>query len=110
MANNRSDCSSATSRISAVVAILLVAVFLAGCGNGAQPVAVDTPEAAPLLIPPLLEPTIENGISYYDLTIGPSRHDYLPASRTDTYSYNGLPVLGPTLRLKSGASVGYQRN
>ena len=105
MANNRSDCSSAMSRISAVAAILAVAAFLAGCGNGVQPVAVDTPVEAPLLIPPLLEPTIKNGISHYDLTIGPSRHDYLPASMTDTYSYNGLPVLGPTLRLKSGASV-----
>ena len=68
-------------------------------------VALDTPAVAPLSIPPLLEPTIENGVSNYGLTIGTSRHDYEQARMTDTYSYNGMSVLGPTLRLRTGDSV-----
>ena len=56
-------------------------------------------------IPPLLESTIENGVAHYDLTIGTSHHDYQQANPTETYSYNGMSVLGPTLRLKTGDSV-----
>ncbi len=61
--------------------------------------------SAPLSIPPLLEPTIENGVARYDLTIGKARHDYKQERLTETYSYNGLSVLGPTLYLRSGTSV-----
>ena len=92
--------------LSAVVGILIVAASLAGCGNGAvEIVSLDTPAVAPLSIPPLIEPTIENGVSHYELTIGASQHDYKQASMTDTYSYNGMSVLGPTLRLRTGDSV-----
>ncbi len=76
----------------------------AGCG-GLQRVSVDTPAMAPLSIPPLLEPRIENGVSYYELTLGASQHDYRLPGMTDTYSYNGMSVLGPTLRLRTGDSV-----
>ena len=94
------------ARISVVVGILVLAVLLAGCGNDVvEQVPVDTPAVAPLLIPPLLEPTIENGVSRYGLTIGASQHDYQQAGMTDTYSYNGASVLGPTLRLRTGDSV-----
>ena len=73
--------------LSAVVGILIVAASLAGCGNGAvEIVSLDTPAVAPLSIPPLLEPTIENGVSRYGLTIGASQHDYKRAGMTDTYS------------------------
>ena len=92
-------------RISAVVGILVVAALLAGCGTAIERVSVDTPAVAPLSIPPLLEPTIENGVSHYGLTIGTSQHDYKQASMTDTYSFNGMSVLGPTLRLRTGDSV-----
>ena len=92
-------------RISVVVGILAVAALLAGCGNAVEQVSVDTPAVAPLSIPPLLEPTVENGVSHYGLTIGASQHDYKQAGMTDTYSYNGMSVLGPTLRLKTGDSV-----
>ena len=85
--------------------LLVVTALLVGCDGGVQQVPVNTPAVAPLLIPPLLEPTIENGVSHYDLTVGTSQHDYKQARMTDTYSYNGLSVLGPTLRLRSGASV-----
>ena len=91
-------------RMSVIIGILVVAALLAGC-NAVERVSVDTPAIAPLSIPPLLEPTIENGVSHYELKIGTSQHDYKQARMTDTYSYNGLSVLGPTLRLRSGASV-----
>ena len=94
-------------RISVIVGILVVAVLLAGCGDGAvEQVSVDTPAASALLIPPLLEPTVEDGVSRYGLTIGASQHDYQRgAGMTDTYAYNGGSVLGPTLRLRTGDSV-----
>ena len=92
-------------RISTVAGILVVAAMLAGCSAAVERVPVDTPAVAPLSIPPLLEPTIENGVSHYGLTIGTSQHDYKRARMTDTYSYNSMSVLGPTLRLRTGDSV-----
>ena len=92
-------------RISVVVGILVVAALLAGCDDAAELVSVDTPAVAPLSIPRLLEPTVENGVSRYGLTIGTSKHDYQQAGMTDTYSYNSASVLGPTLRLRTGDSV-----
>ena len=97
--------SRAMTKISVVVVILVVAALLASCSAAIKQVSVDTPAIAPLSIPPLLDPTIENGISHYDLTIGTSQHDYKQERMTDTYSYNGLSVLGPTLRLRYGDSV-----
>ena len=92
-------------KISVLVVAFVVAVLLAGCSTAVEQVSVDTPAAAPLSIPPLLEPTIENGVAHYELTIGASQHDYKRAGMTDTYSYNGMSVLGPTLRLRTGASL-----
>ena len=82
----------------------MVAALLAGCGD-VGPVPVDTPAVAPLSIPPLLDATIESGVAHYGLTIGTSQHDYKQTGMTDTYSYNGTSVLGPTLRLRTGDSV-----
>ncbi len=91
--------------LTSVVVAILAVVFLVDGGDPAERVSADTPAMAPLSIPPLLEPTPENGVSRYTLTIGRSRHRYKQAGITDTYSYNGMSVLGPTLRLRSGASV-----
>ena len=78
---------------------------MAGCGAVDQ-VALDTPAAAPLPIPELLDPTFDGeGVAHYDLKIGKSRHDYQQAALTDTYSYNGMSVLGPTLHLRTGDTV-----
>ena len=110
-AASASDSIPAMVKLSAVIGVLalvgVVAVLglVAGCGGGVERVPLDAPAAAALSIPPLLEPTIEDGVARYALTIGPSQHDYKQAGKTDTYSYNGLPVLGPTLRLRSGDSV-----
>ena len=92
-------------RISTVVGILVMAALLAGCSAAVERVSVDTPAVASLSIPPLLEPTIENGVSHYGLTLSTSQHDYKQARMTDTYSFNGMSVLGPTLRLRTGDSV-----
>ena len=97
--------------LAGVIVAILVVVVLVDSGDPAQQddpveqVPADTPAIAPLSIPPLLEPTIENGVSHYTLTIGRSQHDYRQAGITDTYSYNDMSVLGPTLRLRSGESV-----
>ena len=92
-------------RISVVVGILVVVVLLASCSGAVEQASVDTPAVAPLAIPPLLDPTIENGVAHYGLAVGTSQHDYKQARMTDTYSYNGMSVLGPTLRLRTGDSV-----
>ena len=85
--------------------VVLATALLAACG-GVTHVAPDAPAAAALRIPELLEPTYgSGGVAHYDLRIGRSRHDYRQGALTDTYSYNGLPVLGPTLRLRTGDSV-----
>ena len=92
-------------RAGVVVWIVLAITSLAGCGTVNQ-VALEIPAAAPLSIPELLDPTFDGaGVAHYDLTVGKSRHDYRQAGLTDTYSYNGMSVLGPTLRLRTGDSV-----
>ncbi len=97
--------SRAMLTLSVVVGVLIVAASLAGCGAAVEQVSVDTSAVSPLAIPSLIEPTIENNVSHYRLTIGTSQHDYEQARMTDTYSYNGASVLGPTLRLRTGDSV-----
>ncbi len=93
------------SKAGALFLVIALAVYLAGCGAVDQ-VPLDAPAVAPLSIPELLEPKFDGaGVAHYALTIGKSRHDYQQAGLTGTYSYNGLPVLGPTLRLRTGDSV-----
>ena len=95
------------ARVGVALWVASAIAFLAACGEVDQvEVESDTPAAAPLSIPELLEPTFDReGVAHYDLTIGKSRHDYRQANMTDTYSYNGMSVLGPTLRLRTGDSV-----
>ena len=85
-------------RVGVVFWIVSAVAVLAGCGAGDQ-VALDTTAVAPLPVPELLDPTFDGeGVAHYDLTIGKSRHDYGQTALTDTYSYNGMSTLGPTLR------------
>ena len=85
--------------------VVSVAALFTAC-DAVDPAALDAPAAAPLSIPESLEPTFDRqGVAHYDLTIGESRHDYRQTALTDTYSYNGRSVLGPTLRLRTGDSV-----
>ena len=92
-------------RTSIAASVIVAIALLAGCGESVERIAVDTPAVTPLSVPPLLEPTIENGISHYGLTIGTSQHDYKQGRMTRSYSYNGMSVLGPTLHLRTGDSV-----
>ncbi len=91
--------------LTTVAFVILTAIILFDEGDPAKRISIDTPAAAPLSIPPLLEPTIKSGVSHFALTIGRSKHSYMQATMTDTYSYNGTSVLGPTLRMRSGDSV-----
>ncbi len=92
-------------RVCVVFWVVSAVAYLAGCGAADQ-VAVDTPAVAPLPIPELLNPTFDGeGAAHYDLKIGKSRHDYQQTALTDTYSYNGMSTLGPTLRLRTGDSA-----
>ena len=92
-------------RLGVVLWVVLAIVGFAACGAVDQ-VALDAPAVAPLSIPPLLEPAFDGeGVAHYDLKIGKSRHDYRQTALTDTYSYNDMSVLGPTLRLRTGDSV-----
>ncbi len=88
-----------------VTSLVPVASSLAGCAESVERVELGAPAETPLSVPPLLLPTVEDGVARYDLTIGQSQQDYRQSTLTDTYSYNRLPVLGPTLRLKKGDSV-----
>lgn len=105
------DCRSFTDmrrvlmRVGVVFLVVSAAASLTGCGAVNQ-VALAEPAVAPLSIPELLDPTFDReGVAHYDLKIGKSRHDYQQIALTDTYSYNGMSVLGPTLRLRTGDSV-----
>ena len=97
--------SCAMTRMIVVVGILAATAWLAGCSSAVEWVPVNTPALAPLSIPPLLDAQIENDVALYGLTIGTSQHDYRQTALTDTYSYNDMSVLGPTLRLRTGDSV-----
>ncbi len=93
-------------KVAVVFWIVLAIAGFAGCSDAVNQVSLDTSAAAPLSIPELLEPTFDReNVAYYDLKIGKSRHDYRQAALTDTYSYNGMSVLGPTLLLRTGDSV-----
>ena len=93
-------------KISVAIGALLMAALLAGCSSAVESVPLETPAPAPLSIPEMLEPTYDGeGVAHYDLKIGESRHEYRQSVPTDTYSYNGMSVLGPTLRLRTGDSV-----
>ena len=94
------------ARVGVVYLVVSAIAFLAGCIDTVNVVALDAPAVAPLPIPELLEPTFDReGVAYYDLKVGKSRHDYQQTALTDTYSYNDMSVLGPTLRLRTGDSV-----
>ena len=106
LANVPSHRSRVIASIGVAMGALVVSALLAGCGGAVGSVSMETPAVAPLSIPDLLDPTFDgDGVAHYYLKLGKSRHDYGQAAPTDTYSYNDMSVLGPTLRLSTGDSV-----
>ena len=63
------------------------------------------PGVNPLMIPELLEATVVDGVTNYDMSIGPSSHDFGLGVSAETIAYNGQSVLGPTLRWTTGQDV-----
>ncbi len=74
-------------------------------GGGAQAAPADVPATNELMIPELLEPTMVDGVARYDMSIGESSHDFGLGASTDTLSYNGASILGPTLLWRTGDDV-----
>lgn len=58
----------------------------------------------PLVIPPQLEPSLENGEKVFNLTVQPGEAEILLGKRTHTWGYNGS-FLGPTIRAHTGDRV-----
>ena len=63
----------------------------------------------PLLIPPLYEGAVRQGVRHYDLAITPGEHEVVQDAITNTWAVqmpgSDLPMLGPTLRLRRGEQV-----
>jgi bilirubin oxidase len=57
-----------------------------------------------LLIPPLLEPNLENGEKVFNLTVQQGEAEIFSGKRTSTWGYNGN-FLGPTIRAHRGDRV-----
>ena len=57
-----------------------------------------------LPIPPLLTPTVRDGVDHYDLTIQEGKHTFFEGIKTDTFAIDGS-WLGPTLLLRNGRPV-----
>lgn len=58
----------------------------------------------PLHIPPLLEPTEQDGQKIFDLVVQHGRTEFLPGNTSETMGYNGN-YLGPTIRVEQGDVV-----
>ena len=108
-----------TARTLRFLAIAIAAVIvLSGCAGGfggdggfrgdnvqINAASATAPGTNELMIPELLEPTVVGGVNTFDLSLGPSSHDFGTGVLTDTIAYNDQPILGPTLRWPSGTDV-----
>ncbi len=86
-----------------LVGVLASALLLLSCGG--DDAAVAAKFAQPLAIPPVLAPVNGAGVDRYDLTPSASSRDFLPGTKTETYGYNGMGYLGPTIRLTRGQAA-----
>ncbi len=67
--------------------------------------AKDSTVGNALFIPPLLQPEIKDGKKIFSLNAGRSENQILEGRTTQTLSYNGLPMLGPTIVAYKGDNV-----
>ena len=81
--------------------------LLTGCGGGktnSSDINIDNSQNNKLMIPPLLEGVLKNGIRHYDLSIQESVHNFFKEYDTKTFAIDGS-YLGPTIRLINGEDV-----
>jgi len=90
--------------LATAVAVVVVFVVLR-FDDPAERVNADVPAASPLYVPPLLTADRSEGAARFDLSIGRSTHQFVGGVDTDTISYNGLGLLGPTLEVWAGERV-----
>ncbi|MFD9125509.1 multicopper oxidase family protein [Kitasatospora sp. NPDC059571] len=106
------------SRRSMLAGLLSSPVLAVGCAtDGARtpPPGAGTRGSAPageapagyrrLPIPPLAESRTENGVRWFTLDARPGRASILPDRTTPTWGYS-QDILGPTLRARTGETVG----
>lgn len=97
-----------------IIAAIILSLLVIGCvitvdallnDDPAVKITTDAPATHSLLVPPLLEPSIEDGTAHYQLDLGRSSHDFDQAQLTPTIAYNQESLLGPTLHLYQGDQV-----
>jgi FtsP/CotA-like multicopper oxidase with cupredoxin domain len=89
----------------ALGAAVVVHAALTGCATSVSSPVQDLPAERPLAIPPLVEGTARDGTRQFALTIDEGTTDFGRGAPTRTYGVNGS-YLGPTLRMRTGESVG----
>lgn len=114
-----SDQVSLAHRASLLKLLLVFAILAANCGgggggggfdgggNGPDLVAIDaaTPAVNELMIPPLLEPTLDGQVHRYEMSLTEGEHEYREGVATSTLAYNNQSIFGPTLVWPSGESL-----
>lgn len=94
-----------------VLIFILAAVFLVVAANlPSKPVTFVNEQLVfenKLIIPKLLEPRVENGTKFFDLSIQAGETEFLPSKKAATFGFNGS-YLGPTLRARMGDRIQIQ--
>lgn len=92
--------------LAVVGAVGAVVAFMAlDFDDPAQRFDADVSASTPLYVPPLLQGERSEGSARFDLSIGRSTHQFVDGVDTDTISYNGLGLLGPTVEVWTGETV-----
>ncbi|MGI9613831.1 MAG: multicopper oxidase family protein, partial [Acidimicrobiales bacterium] len=102
----------ARRRVWVAIGVLAVGAFAAVAvadalrfDDPARRVAPATAAVRPLFVPPLLSGDRVDGVTRFELSIGRSTHQFFEGVNTETISYNGLGLLGPTLEVRTGETV-----
>lgn len=96
-----------------VLAVLVALAALAGYvivdalrfDDPAARIDLSTPATSELLVPPLQQASYVDGVAQFELSIGPSEHEFMTGTSTNTIAYNDMAILGPTLEVRTGETV-----
>lgn len=91
-------------RISHIGFLLALATGAVACERAAPGPRVPPKFSRAMPVPPILEPTVENGVKIYTLNVDNGSAPFLEGKPTPTMTYNGV-VPGPTLRLRQNDRV-----